>query len=52
MAAVGDLQWATGWGENANEIYLPLLGAEPLPVVQFPSEPIEPELKVPAVDAG
>jgi hypothetical protein len=51
LAAVGDLWWATGWGDNANEIYLPLLGAEPLPVVQFPPPPFDPELKVPAVDA-
>jgi hypothetical protein len=51
LAAVGVLWWATGWGENANELYLPLLGVEPLPVVQFPPVPFEPELKVPAIDA-
>ncbi|GID28345.1 hypothetical protein [Paractinoplanes brasiliensis] len=49
LAAVGDLWWATGWGENANELYLPLLGVEALPVVQFPLAPFEPEFKVPAV---
>lgn len=52
LAAAGDLWWATGWGENANEIYLPLLGVGPLPVVRFPPVPFEPELKVPAVDAA
>jgi len=51
LATVGDLWWATGWGENANELYLPLLGVEPLPVVRFPPVPFEPELKVPAIDA-
>ncbi|MFC4039603.1 hypothetical protein ACFO1B_14350 [Dactylosporangium siamense] len=51
LAVVGELWWATGWGENANELFLPLLGVEPLPVVRFPPVPFEPELKVPAVDA-
>ncbi|MFG1676987.1 hypothetical protein [Micromonospora sp. NPDC049282] len=51
LAAGGELWWATGWGESANEFYLPLLGVEPLPVVQFPPVPFEPELKVPAIDA-
>jgi hypothetical protein len=36
LARVGDLSWATGWGATANEVYLPLLGLEPLPFVQFP----------------
>ncbi|BFU43327.1 hypothetical protein [Krasilnikovia sp. MM14-A1004] len=49
LAAVGDLWWATGWGEQANTHYLPLLGVEPLPVVRFPPVPFAPELKVPAV---
>lgn len=51
LAAAGELWWATGWGVNANEIFLPLLGAGPLPVVRFPPVPFEPELKVPAVGA-
>lgn len=51
LAAAGDLWWATGWGENANELYLPLLGVNPLPVVRFPPVPFDPELKVPAIDA-
>ncbi len=51
LATVGTLMWATGWGESANERYLPLLGLEPLPVVRFPPVPFEPELKVPALDA-
>jgi hypothetical protein len=51
LAAVGDLWWATGWGEYANELYLPFLGVKPLPVVRFPPVPFEPELKVPAVSA-
>jgi hypothetical protein len=51
LAEVGDLSWATGWGADANEFYLPLLGVEPLPFVQFPPIPFEPELKVPAIDA-
>ncbi|GAB1641133.1 hypothetical protein KRMM14A1259_15560 [Krasilnikovia sp. MM14-A1259] len=49
LAAVGELWWATGWGEHANELYLPLLGVEPLPVVRFPPVPFAPELKVPAI---
>jgi hypothetical protein len=51
LAAAADLWWATGWGENANERYLPLLGVDPLPVVSFPPVPFDPELKVPAVAA-
>ena len=51
LASAADLWWATGWGENANELYLPLLGVKPLPVVRFPPVPFEPELKVPAIDA-
>ena len=51
LAAVGDVWWATGWGADANAIYLPLLGLEPLPFVQLPPVPFEPELKVPAIDA-
>ena len=51
LAAVGELWWATGWGENANELYLPRLGVESLPVVGFPSVPFPPELKVPAIEA-
>lgn len=53
LAAAGELWWATGWGENANELYLPMLGIiEPLPVVRFPPVPFDPELKVPAIDAA
>jgi hypothetical protein len=52
LAAVADLWWATGWGENANELYLPLLGVKPLPVVRLPPAPFEPELKVPAIAAA
>ncbi len=51
LAEVGELWWATGWGEHANERYLPMLGVEPLPVVRFPTVPFEPERKVPAVAA-
>jgi hypothetical protein len=51
LASVGDVWWATAWGEHANDLFLPLLGVEPLPVVQLPPAPFEPELKVPAVDA-
>ncbi|WP_307868463.1 hypothetical protein [Micromonospora sp. C95] len=51
LAAAGELWWATGWGEAANDFYLPLLGVGPLPVVNFPPVPFDPELKVPAVDA-
>lgn len=50
LAAAGELWWATGWGEHANERFLPMLGVGPLPVVRFPAVPFEPELKVPAVD--
>ncbi|MFI5915090.1 hypothetical protein [Dactylosporangium sp. NPDC051541] len=51
LAAAGELWWATGWGRHANERYLPMLGLDPLPVVEFPPVPFEPELKVPAVAA-
>jgi hypothetical protein len=51
LAAGGELWWATGWGAHANVRYLPLLGVDPLPVVEFPSVPFPPELKVSAVDA-
>jgi hypothetical protein len=51
LAAAGELWWAAGWGEHANERYLPLLDVAPLPVVRFPPVPFEPELKVPAIDA-
>jgi hypothetical protein len=52
LAGVGDLWWATGWGENANDRYVPLLGVGPLPVVRFPPVPFAPELKVPAIHAA
>jgi hypothetical protein len=51
LATAGELWWATGWRENANELYLPLLGVEPLPVIRFPPVPFQPELKVPAIAA-
>jgi hypothetical protein len=52
LAAVGEVWWATGWGQHANDLYLPLLGVvEPLPVVRFPPVPFVPELKIPAIDA-
>jgi hypothetical protein len=50
LAAAGELWWATGWGDYANERFLPLLEVDPLPVVRFPPVPFTPELKVPAVD--
>src|SRR3954466_12215987 len=49
LATAGDLWWATGWGDAANEVYLPPLGLEALPFVPFPAPPFEPELKVPAI---
>jgi hypothetical protein len=52
LAGAADVWWATGWGENANDRYLPLLGVGPLPVVRFPPVPFAPELKVPAVAAA
>ena len=52
LSAVTDVWWATGWGANANELYLPLLGVKPLPAVGFPPVPFEPELKVPAIAAA
>ena len=52
LAAVADVWWATAWGQNANDLFLPLLGVDPLPFVPFPHPlPFPPELKVPAVDA-
>jgi hypothetical protein len=38
-------------GRKANDLYLPLLGLNPLPVVRFPPAPFAPELKIPAIDA-
>ena len=52
LAAVGEVWWATGWGEHANVLFVPLLGLEPLPVVGFPPVPFDPELKVPVIDAA
>lgn len=51
LVAAGELWWATGWGEKANELYLPLLGVQPLPVVDFPLAPFETEMKLPGVMA-
>jgi hypothetical protein len=51
LAAAAELWWATGWGQHANDLYLPLVGAQPLPVVDLPSVPFAPELKVPAIAA-
>jgi hypothetical protein len=51
LAAVADVWWATAWGQHANDLYLPLLGVDPLPFVPFSHPlPFAPELKVPAVD--
>ena len=52
LAAVGDLHWATGWGEDANTLFAPRLGIAPLPVVTFPPLPFPPASKVPAVAAA
>ena len=49
LSTVAEVWWATGWGDHANELFLPLLGVDPLPVVRFPPVPFDPELKVPAV---
>jgi hypothetical protein len=51
LAGAGELWWATAWGDNANTLFLPLLGVGPLPVVRFPPLPFAPEEKVPAVAA-
>jgi hypothetical protein len=51
LRAAGELWWATGWGDHANDRYLPLLGVRPLPVVRFPPVPFTPEIKIPAIDA-
>jgi hypothetical protein len=51
LAGVGELWWATTWGEDANRLFLPELGVDPLPVVTFPPVPFPPERKVPAIAA-
>lgn len=52
LAEAADVWWATAWGQNANDLYLPLIGLESLPFVPIPHRlPFAPELKVPAVDA-
>ncbi|WP_228824808.1 hypothetical protein [Nocardia blacklockiae] len=34
-----DLMWATGWGENANHVLVPVLGLPVLPVITLPEYP-------------
>ncbi len=52
LASVGDVWWATGWGADANRLYAPMLGIQPLPVVRFPPVPFPPEAKIPAIAAA
>nr|WP_305782314.1 hypothetical protein [Actinoplanes lichenis] len=52
LAAVTDPQWATSWGDDANDLLAPLLGLDPLPVVPFPPLPFPPAAKVPAIAAA
>jgi hypothetical protein len=52
LAAAGDLRWATAWGDDANTRFAPVLGADPLPVVELPPLPYPPEAKVPAIAAA
>ena len=49
LAAVGDVRWASSWGDDANTLLAPLLGIEPLPVVRFPPLALRPEDKIPAI---
>ena len=51
LAADFDIVWATGWGEEANELICPLFGLPRLPVIAFPPSPFEPHEKVPAIAA-
>lgn len=52
LAAVADLRWASSWGARANELLVPKLGGDPLPVVELPPLPFPPEQKVPAIAAA
>jgi hypothetical protein len=52
LAEVADVRWATAWGDEANTIYAPKLGVDPLPFVTFPPPPFLPEQKVPAIAAA
>jgi hypothetical protein len=52
LAEVADVRWATAWGDEANTIYAPKLGLDPLPFVTFPPLPFLPEQKVPAIAAA
>ncbi|WP_244876616.1 hypothetical protein [Winogradskya consettensis] len=49
LATAGELRWATAWGDDANTLFAPMLGIEPLPFVPFPPLPFLPEQKVPAI---
>ena len=51
LGRVYDMAWATGWGDEANELLPPILGIAEMPVVRFPAVPFEPAEKVPAVAA-
>ena len=48
LAARFQIVWATGWGENANRLLVPLLRLPALPVISFPV-PFDPRDKLPAI---
>lgn len=48
LAARFQIVWATGWGENANQMLAPLLRLPALPVIPFPV-PFDPYDKLPAI---
>jgi hypothetical protein len=50
LAGPYEVVWATGWGHAANRLLGPLLDLPALPVVEFPTVPFAPELKVPVID--
>jgi hypothetical protein len=51
LAAVFDVVWVSGWGEDANRVLAPLLRLAALPVVPLPSAPFAATAKVSAVAA-
>jgi len=43
--------WATGWGEDANNVLCPILDVPSFPVVPLPARPFPPQDKVLAIEA-
>ncbi len=49
LAAVFDIVWASGWGEDANRLLSPFFNLPELPLVTLPPIPFEPHEKVPGI---